>query len=219
MQLRKKGNKKLSVNQLIIAGSLFLIMSGVGMIAYKYYHNYKLDETEQKQIDDFIEFQKTIDKSGIIEPDGEVIEPKVEEKQHSDEDYIALIEIPKIGLKKGLYSKESPNNNVNKNIQILDEADMPDKENGNFILAGHSGSGRVAYFKNLHKVEKDDLVYIYYEGARYGYKLVNSYEINKNGEADIVRNGNRNTLTLITCKNNTEKQIVFIFELMKDGEQ
>ena len=56
----------------------------------------------------------------------------------------------KIGLEKGLASKGSYYNNVNRNILILNESDMPDKENGNVILAGHSGSGRTAFFKNLY---------------------------------------------------------------------
>lgn len=217
MKLRKKENKKLEMNQLIIAGSFLLIITGAAMIGYKYYHNYKLDQKEEQQIEEFMETQKSIEITGTIEPDEQIEEPK-EEKQYTNEEYIALIEIPKIGLKKGLYSKESSNNNVNRNIEILDESDMPDKTNGNVILAGHSGNGRTAYFKNLHKLDSDDLVYIYYQGGRYGYKLVNRYEITKTGVADIVRNGNRNTLTLITCKHNTDKQIVFIFELMKDGE-
>ena len=95
---------------------------------------------------------------------------------------------------------------------------MPDEENGNFILAGHNGTSKVSYFKNLTKLKKDDLAYIYYSGNKYVYKLVNSYDIEKTGEADIIRNGQKTTLTLITCRHNTDKQIIFIFELIKDGE-
>ena len=50
-------------------------------------------------------------------------------------------------------------------------------------------------------------------GRTYNYKLVNTYEIEKTGTAHIKRNGEKNTLTLITCKHNTNKQLVFIFEL------
>lgn len=95
---------------------------------------------------------------------------------------------------------------------------MPDEINGNLMIAGHSGTSKISYFRNLYKLEKDDLAYVYYNGGRYVYKLVNSYDIQKTGEATISRNGQKTTLTLITCKHNTDKQTVFIFELMKDGE-
>ena len=144
-------------------------------------------------------------------------EPKSEEKV-SIPNYIAVLEIPKIGLRKGLFDKNSSNNNVDKNIQILKESNMPDEINGNFILAGHSGDGRIAYFKNLNKLEIGDIAYVYYNGGRYCYKLVNFYEIDKTGKANIIRNLNKTTMTLVTCKHNTEKQIIFIFEIMEDSE-
>ena len=50
------------------------------------------------------------------------------------------------------------------------------------------------------------------------YRLVKRYEIEKTGIANISRNGKKTTLTLITCKDNSNKQLVFIFELEKDGE-
>lgn len=215
---RKKENKNKS--QLIIIGSLFLIIGGISTIGFKYYQNYQKNNIEQQQIDEFIEVQRDVEITHDIDTEP-VEEPKEEVKENivqKEEDFIAVIEIPKIDLRKGIYSKESSNNNVNKNIEILKESDMPDKNNGNFILAGHSGNSRIAYFKNLPKLENNDIAYVYYNGGRYVYKLVNSYEIEKTGEATINRNGQKSTLTLITCKHNTNKQIIFIFELMKDGE-
>lgn len=129
--------------------------------------------------------------------------------------YIAVLKIPKIDLEKGLASKDSYWNNVNRNIQILSESDMPDVENGNVILASHSGNGKVSYFRKLNKLQNDDIVSIFYNGKEYKYKMVNSYEIEKNGYAHIVRNKEKSTLTLITCKHNTNKQIVVICELQE----
>ena len=43
---------------------------------------------------------------------------------------------------------------------------------------------------------------------------MNYYEINKNGTAHIIRNADETTLTLITCISNTNKQIVYICELI-----
>ena len=50
---------------------------------------------------------------------------------------------------------------------------------------------------------------------KYDYKLVNYYEVDKNGVVQIIKNNDINCLTLITCKKNTNKQLVFIFELKK----
>ena len=87
-------------------------------------------------------------------------------------------------------------------------------DKGNVILAGHSGSGRTAYFKNLHKLQRDDEVSIFYNGVEYKYKVVNQYDIDKTGTANIVRNAEKSTLTLITCRKNTNKQIIYICELV-----
>ena len=40
------------------------------------------------------------------------------------------------------------------------------------------------------------------------------YDIEKTGKAEIIKNKNTTTLTLITCRHNTNKQIVIICELV-----
>ena len=39
------------------------------------------------------------------------------------------------------------------------------------------------------------------------------YDIEKTGSANIIRNANKSTLTLVTCRHNTNKQIIIICEL------
>ena len=129
-----------------------------------------------------------------------------------------LLKYPKIGVEKGLCKKGSYCNNVNNNIQILDDADYPDEATGNFILAGHSGNGRAAYFRNVYKLEKDDSISVIYGGFEYKYKIVNIYDIEKTGTANIIRNREKNTLTLVTCRQNTNKQIIVISELVERVE-
>ena len=90
---------------------------------------------------------------------------------------------------------------------------MPDKVNGNVILAGHSGNSYISFFKKLPNLVNEDEAIIYYDGKRYVYSLTKIYEIEKTGTAHIMRNGKNSTLTLITCKHNTNKQLVFIFDL------
>lgn len=216
MLKRKNKNKdrKVSKSQLIIVGSL-LIVVGIGIVSGKYLYNYLQNQNEENLIDTFYEEQKEITNDTKPEETVQEEQPKQEVNQSKKIDYIAVIKIPKIGLEKGLASKGSYYNNVNRNILILNESDMPDKENGNVILAGHSGSGRTAFFKNLYKLEIDDEVSIFYGGSEYKYKVVNQYDIEKTGTANIVRNAEKSTLTLITCRHNTNKQIIYICELVE----
>lgn len=129
--------------------------------------------------------------------------------------YIGDISIPKIDLKRGFVSKDSKYNNVNRNIYIVPSSDYPDVENGNFILAAHSGTSSISFFKNLYKLENGDLVDITYNNKEYHYKISNIYTDIKDGDVAIKRNKNKNTLTLITCtKGDKETQTIYICELI-----
>lgn len=207
-------NKKGSKGWLIIVGSLLIIL-GIGVIGGKHLYNYLQNKNEEKLIDTFYEEQKEIIEDNTPEVPEEKVESETPQPTKSKIDYFAVIKIPKIGLEKGLAKKGSYYNNVNRNILVVNESDMPDKENGNVILAGHSGSGRTAYFKNLHKLKADDEVSIFYNGSEYKYKVVNTYDIEKTGTANIVRNAEKSTLTLITCRHGTNKQIIYICELVE----
>ena len=106
-------------------------------------------------------------------------------------------------------------NYVDKNIQIINGSNMPDIKNSNLILAAHSGNSNVSFFKELNQLEINDSIYIEYNNKNYEYKMVNYYIVEKTGYIDIIRNENINTLTLITCIENTNKQLVIICEIYK----
>ena len=125
--------------------------------------------------------------------------------------YVAILEIPQIDLKLGLVDKNSNDNNVDKNIQILDGSEFPNKINTNLILASHSGTSKVSFFNDLYKLSIGDTIYIYYNNYKYKYELNNIYEIKKTGAVDIIRNKDKNTIILITCKNNDDNtQVIYI---------
>ena len=129
--------------------------------------------------------------------------------------YIGYLKIPKINLEQGLVDKNSHLNSVDLNIQIIQESDMPNVEGGNLILAAHSGSSNVSYFKDLNKITYDDVISVAYNNKSYIYQVNNYYVVEKTGMIDIVRNSFTTTLTLITCIENTNKQLVVICELIK----
>lgn len=214
MLKKKEENKYKDKSQLLVVGSLFIIV-GIMVLTGKVLYNYSQKQTEKNLVDKFYEEQKI--KKKVVKEELPVESETNVTLQNKDNEYkyIAMLKIPKIDLEKGLVSKDSYYNNVNKNIFILNESDMPDKENGNVILAGHSGNSSISFFKNLYKLSINDDVSIFYNGSEYKYKIVNSYDIEKTGKANIVRNIEKSTLTLITCRQNTNKQIIYICELVE----
>ena len=127
--------------------------------------------------------------------------------------YVGNISIPKIDLKRGFVRKDSKYNNVNRNIYIVPESDYPDKEGGNFILASHSGTSSISFFKNLYKLTLGDKVDITYNNKNYTYIITNIYTDLKDGDVAIKRNKNKTTLTLITCtRGNKTTQTIYICE-------
>ena len=129
--------------------------------------------------------------------------------------YIGYLEISKINLKQGLVDINSSENDVDKNIQIIKPSDFPDVTGGNFILASHSGSSSISYFKHLYKLTTGDTVIVDYNGYKYTYKIVNIYNTPKNGTVPIYRNTEKTTITLITCtKDSDTLQTVYIGELI-----
>ena len=203
MEKRKTKNKSW-----LIIGSVIMLI-GFGLIGYDYYSNKKIDNNEELAIEEFYN-NEDISKEIHEEPEEEVKEEKPKEKIN----YIAILKIPKIKLERGLVDPKSYLNNINYNIEILKESSMPDEVNGNVILAAHSGNARISYFRNLDKLNIGDEISIDYKSNIYKYRVSDIYLIDKNGTAEIIRNINKSTLTLITCKHNTKKQIVVIAEMI-----
>ena len=195
---------------LLLIGS-FLIISGIGLISYDYYLDKKIDKQEKQAIEEFY----SIDDD---EQDSNIETQEIEEvKEQVKINYIAVLKIPKINLERGLVDPNSYLNNVNYNLEILDGSSMPDQAKGNLIIAGHSGNSRISFFKNLNKLVISNEIFIDYKNNTYEYKVVDIYEIEKTGIAEIIKNQNATTLTLITCKHTTNKQIVIIAELQNEG--
>ena len=202
MERRKRKNK----SWLYIIGSL-IFLCGAGLIFYDYYSEQKINMQEQEAIEEFYEEERITD--SIEEPQ------KIEEvEEQTKVNYIAILKIPKIKLERGLVEPSSYLNNVKYNLQWIDGSSMPDQVNGNVIIAGHSGSARVSYFKKLDQLVIGDSVSIDYKNKTYNYKVVDIYDIEKTGTAEIIKNKNTTTLTLITCRHNTNKQIVIICEMV-----
>lgn len=195
--LKRKENK--SNKSLVILGSLFLI-SGLSLIVLTIYTTFKTKSEEDIALDNFYIEEKQIENT-----DDTTTEDVVEEKKDTFINYVAVLRIPKINLKRGLVDRDSKYNNIKYNIMIHKESDTPDKEASNVILVAHSGTAGVAYFRNVDKLSLNDEIYLDYNSKTYSYKINNIYDIEKTGIAPIRKETTKSTITLITCRHNTNK--------------
>lgn len=188
--------------------------------AYSYMNNLLLSSNEiydmQEEVDNLRESTSSFQNSSQEEiQSNETVQQKEEVYVDPYEKYyIGTLEIPKINLRKGFTNIESKYNTVSKNIQVVKGSTYPDVEKGNFIIAAHSGTSYLAYFKNLYKLNNGDIAYVIYNGKRYSYRIVNIYEQEKTGKIIIYRDVEKTCLTLVTCtKNSKTQQTVYILEL------
>lgn len=207
MKLHKESKRRL-----IEIFSFLLLIIGISFIALEFLTKNKIKSEETKAIEEFYQQEKTIIEN---KPKTEVKEKdiNVSSKQRTKNKsiYIAMLKIPKINIERGLVDPKSKYNDVKYNVEIIKGSDMPNVPNGNLILAGHSGTARISYFRNLKKLQKGDDIFIYYQGKKYNYKVINIYEVDKTGTVKILRN-NKTTLTLVSCIHKQDKQIVVIAE-------
>lgn len=198
---------KRKINKVLIVIGLITALLGIALGTFNYINSKKISKLEEEKIDIFIkEDEEQID---------EVSKKTNNTSSPINYDYKMVIEIPKINLKKGLYDINSKYNNVNYNIQVLKESNMPDVVNGNLILASHNGNSNVSYFNKLYQLELNDVVYIYYDNYKYTYQISNIYEEEKDGSIVIHKDNNKTIIALITCKKGTkDKQLVYIGNLI-----
>lgn len=214
---RTRKNKNIDKKEQLIklvASFIFLIGSFmyIGRIAYNYY----VELRDYNKAQEFLNIGKEEVQEIKVDIDEEEIkeQPKQDEKKTYNYNYIGVLEIPKINIKRGFLNIKDKGNNVNKNLQVIKGSDMPNVKNGNLIIAAHSGNSYISYFKNLHKLSNDDVAYVYFNNIKYTYKVAGKYDAEKNGKVTIHRDNKKNTLTLITCSQTDKtKQIVYILEL------
>lgn len=204
--------KRISPSVVAIIGAV-LTLTGGFFVSYNYI------QSKRVYAYDYMAniFYKSNEDKEIASQITEETEGQSEQPEESDtytDDYIGYLTIPKINLNKGFVDKRSSENDVEKNIMVIEGSTYPDVEKGNFILAGHSGTGWKAFFNELYRLNVGDEAYVTYKGKKYTYKITNIYKQNKTGKIAIYRNYNKTTLTLVTCTNNDEAtQTVYIAEL------
>lgn len=214
MVKNKKLNKKkrISPNTVALIGA-FVITLGGFFILYNFISDKKLFAYDYMNEKIYKENETEIYSVNTTEVTTDEEETKTQNYQDI-ESYIGYLEIPKIKFRRGFYNIDSKLNTVEANIEIIKGSEMPDATNGNLIIAGHSGTGWKAFFKDLYKLEVGDEAIVTYAGINYKYKIANIYKEKNTGTVSIKRNYDKTTLTLITCtKDDSSTQTIYIAEL------
>lgn len=149
--------------------SIILISIGIFIPVISKYDNYKNNYQEQININNYLNNRKS--------------------------PYLMILDIPKIKLNKGIYDLNSRENNISKNIELLNYSNL---DTNTIVLASHSGTASNAYFNNVPNLSINDKIYIYYNHKKYTYIINDIYYIDKTGFLEIDNNID-NTLILITC--------------------
>ena len=154
------------------------------------------------KVNEYIEKTSYIQNENTNQKDTKDIKRKI--------NYTSILEIPSINLKEGLVDNTKNFNSIKYAVSIDNHSNYPNV-NGNFIVYAHSGNGRNAFFRNLVKVNLNEKVYVYYNGIKYEYEIIDKYDIEKTGKANVIITDTEKYITLITC-NQSHKgyQVVLI---------
>ncbi len=131
-----------------------------------------------------------------------------------EENIYGKLIIKKLHINNFLYLPNSPQNDVDKNITILNESISPTSPNSIIFLAAHSGSGPTAYFKDLNKLQKGDEIILDYQQKEYLYEVTKLWEIPKTGSINVAKDS-KNQLVLTTCSPTNKSQQLIVNALLK----
>ena len=194
---------------------LTLIIVGISLFVFYFVYNVSLNKKYEDDMNDYID-----ETSQIVDKEEEsIIEEPQEEKKETTSNitYTAVLEIPKINLKRGVVNNTKNFRSINYAISVDNSSKYPN-ENGNFILYSHSGNSSIAFFNKLYKVDKDDDIYVYYNGIKYHYKVVKKYDIEKTGKAKVISSKSDKYITLITCNQSRNGYQIVIEGKIMDEE-
>ena len=208
--INNKTKKRISPSIVALIGTTIILVGG-------FFLSYNYVMTKKVMAYDYM--------SNVFNSSGNSVEIETEENIIKEENvnknikydpnqYVGYLVIPKINLNKGFFPKESPYNDVDKNLLLVNEASYPNVEKGNLIIAGHSGTAWNSFFNDLYKLKVGDTAKVNFQGKTYTYKFVNIYKASKTGTIAIYRNSKKTTLTLVTCTNDDRTtQTIYIGEL------
>ena len=193
----------LNSEYIILAVVILILFFGTTFLAVNLYSNYSTNKTNEEQKISFMQNLKEL-KNDVLDDNSET-----EYNLHDFLDvYNAVIKIDNINLFQGVVKSDKTASTIDDNVSYLRISDLPSAENGNFILAAHSGNDEVSYFKNLKRLKSNDEIKIYYNDNIYIYVVNKNFITNKNDLSVFDRIDKQTTITLITYDHNDNRIIV-----------
>lgn len=129
---------------------------------------------------------------------------------------IGRLIIDKLNINQPLYNINDKKNNVEENITILNGTIEPSKNNSIIFLAAHSGTGKIAYFKNLDKLNYHDEITLIYNSETYYYEVKDYWEIKKTGTITVPKE-EKKQLILTTCSPKKDNYQLIINCIQKES--
>lgn len=108
------------------------------------------------------------------------------------ETYYGYLIIPKINMKLGFFNVDNKLNDVSKNIELIETG-----ISNTYLIAAHSGSGKIAYFNDLRYLKIGDEMYLKFKDKTNYYIIANIRNEIKDGTISIENK--EDYLILTTC--------------------
>lgn len=212
---KNKNNRRISPSDIALIGAVIIVLGGFFLFS-------NLIEEKRLFAFDYMNeliassAKEVVNTSQVAVTNKESKEAETVSEQLPTNTYIGYLEIPKLGFKRGFYSLASEANNVDQNIEVINGSQMPDKDKGNLIIAGHSGTAWNSFFKTLNQLAIGDKASVIYQDKTYTYQITKIYRQANTGKISIKRDYQKTSLTLVTCTSEdaSKTQTIYIAELI-----
>ena len=150
---QKVSKKSFRKSQLLIIGS-FLVFLGIVFLSFNHLKAIKNSVFSDMQIAISDSIPDSTGETVVTTPEVEITNSNDNQNAPTPEEppvinydkYLGVLEIPKIGLKRGFHGTDSKYNDIQYNVTLVKGSTMPDVPNGNLILMAHSGDAYNSYF-------------------------------------------------------------------------
>lgn len=187
------------INLVRFLKALAIIMSllGVAILTNVFYNQYKFNQRNDRLVEQALKQKHNQQASKSNDNTINVFEAKYGVPK-------AVLEIPKIKLKIGLYKERASkveNNEILANAaEVLQHTDWVDGGIGKHSsIAGHSGLFIDELFDQINQLKKKDRFYIHVNGEVHTYQVDQIKTVWPDNVNDLARQSGKDYITLITC--------------------
>lgn len=182
---------------------LLLVIIGISAILYGTYNKVKTDKAQKSLINDFDNVLKKIE-------NGDIKEPKSAEASETRVNAIAILEIPKIGLKVAV-AEGTSDDIISYAVGHFTGTALPG-EIGNCALVGHRNFTTGEFFLRINKLEPGDDIKITTFDKTYTYKVKGQQTVNPQ-DVYVLNPTKTPTITLVTCSLSGKQRLIVKGEL------